>query len=131
MSGYEDIIHLKYEKSKKHPHMSIYNRAAQFSPFVALTGYEDQIEEQGRITNVRAFLDEDKKQELDFKFNEIMQKPHQKIRVKYFVEDVIKAGGQYVQYEGKIKKFDFITQCLVMMDGTIIELENISELEII
>lgn len=129
MSGYEDIIGLKYEKSKKHPHMSRYNRAAQFSPFAALTGYEEQIDEQGRLTYDMLFLEEDKKQELDQKLADIMQREEKRIKVTYFVPDSNKSGGDYITYNGEIKKLDEITKCLIMKDETVIHIEDIKEIE--
>ncbi|MBR3808529.1 MAG: hypothetical protein IKJ15_09200, partial [Lachnospiraceae bacterium] len=65
---YDDIINLPHHKSQKHPHMDLYDRAAQFSPFAALTGFEAAIEETGRITEERVELDEDEKTRLDLSF---------------------------------------------------------------
>ena len=69
MNNYDDIINIKNYKSKKRPQMSIYNRSAQFSPFAALTGYEESIDEASRITLNKSTISQDDKKILDIKFN--------------------------------------------------------------
>ncbi len=65
MGNYDDIIHLPHHVSTKHPRMSALDRAAQFSPFAALTGHDSAIKETARLTDIKLELDEDKKEELD------------------------------------------------------------------
>ena len=71
---YDDIINMPHHTSSKHPQMSLYDRAAQFSPFAALTGFESAIEETGRITERRVELSEDEKEVLDLRFREIRER---------------------------------------------------------
>ena len=76
---YQDIINLPHHVSKTHPQMLLYDRAAQFSPFAALTGYEDAIRETARLTDNWVQLSEDKKQELDEKLRQLIDDCSQKI----------------------------------------------------
>ena len=91
---YEDIIGLPHHVSKVHPQMSIYDRAAQFSPFAALTGHEAAIQETARLTEEQAELNEDKKEELNEKLQELMAhaEEHLAVTVTYFKPDDRKEG---------------------------------------
>lgn len=110
---YDDIIHLPHHVSNVHPPMSLQNRAAQFSPFAALTGYEDQIREAARPTDTKMELSENMKELLDEKLQFIQEqletktraaRPH--ISVTYFQQDSQKEGGKYVTFSGTVKKID-------------------------
>ena len=94
---YEDIIGLLHHVSTVHPQMSIYDRAAQFSPFAALTGHEAAIRETARLTEEQAELNEDKKEELNEKLQELMAhaEEHPTVTVTYFKPDDRKEGGKY------------------------------------
>jgi len=129
--SYEDIIDMEHHRSDKHPHMSMLNRAAQFSPFAALTGFEDEISESGRLTSARITLDENKKSELDERLNAYVQRidTHPFISIRHFVEDEFKEGGRYVTTKGNLKKIDFISHAILMMDGTVINTEDVYEIE--
>lgn len=133
MGNYDDIIHLPHHVSTKHPQMSTLDRAAQFSPFAALTGHSAAIAETGRLTDTRHELDEDKKEELDQKLQIIKKHAAKKpeIAVTYFVPDDQKEGGSYQQVTGAIKKFDASFPKIIMQNGTIIPIKDIYEVEIL
>lgn len=128
---YEDIINLPHHRSKTHPQMAIGNRAAQFSPFAALSGYEDALEETGRLTDTRAVLEEDAKAALDEKLRMMQEKiaAHPQVTVKYFVPDERKEGGAYKSVSGSVKKIDGYGNVLVMEEGVKIPLGEIVEIE--
>ncbi|MDD3746936.1 MAG: hypothetical protein PHD70_10750 [Anaerostipes sp.] len=129
---YEDIIDLPHHVSKKHPQMSRKNRAAQFAPFAALTGYEDAILETGRLTDKKIELDEDARELLDIKLQMISSHLEEKrqIKITYFKEDERKDGGAYVTVEGFIKKISTIKRDIFLQDRTKIRMDDIIELEI-
>lgn len=131
MGKYDDIINLPHHESTKHPRMSALNRAAQFSPFAALTGHEAAILETARLTNARLELDEDKKEELDERMqiirDHISLEPD--VSITYFVPDSKKEGGSYLQVIGAVKKLDDIEHKILMQNGTIIPINDIYEIE--
>ena len=92
---YQDIINLPHHVSKTHPQMPLYDRAAQFSPFAALTGYEDAIRETARLTDNWVQLSEDKKQELDEKLRQLIadRERTESVTIIYFQPDDRKEGG--------------------------------------
>ncbi len=100
---YEDIVNLPHHVSGKHAPMPLDKRAAQFAPFAALTGYEDAISETARLTDELIFLPEEAADELGRKIAEAMEQ-RTEIVIRYFVPDSKKAGGQYVEAAGKVKK---------------------------
>ena len=116
---YDDIINLPHPTSKKHPRMSLYARAAQFSPFAALTGHEAAIKE----TEVIA--------ELNKKLYLIAETigTQQMVEITYFVPDTKKDGGAYITCSGCVKKIDKYKHTVVMTDQTIIPIEQISNIE--
>ena len=128
---YEDIIHLPHPTSKNHPRMSIQERAAQFSPFAALTGHAAAIAETARLTDRKIELDEDTRAELDRRqailLEHIDQQPE--ITVTWFAPDEKKDGGAYVTTTGRLKKIDQVERILILMDGTRIPLEDVADLE--
>ena len=128
MSEYDDIINHKPHVSPTHPPMPRIDRAAQFAPFAALTGYGDAIDETARITDVRPDLDEQQLAELNERLLQIMAKPDTVVCITYFVPDERKAGGRYEQAEGTIKKIDEIAKGIVTDCGERIPIENIVEL---
>lgn len=131
MGNYDDIIRLPHHVSTKHPRMSALDRAAQFSPFAALTGHGAAIAETGRLTDTRRELDEDKKEELDQKLQHIREHIAQKpeITVTYFVADSQKEGGSYQQMTGAVKSFDNSAHTMVMQNGAMIPIEDIYDVE--
>ena len=132
MSGkYDDMLSLPHPTSRKYPRMSAMDRAAQFSPFAALTGYEETIEETGRLTEQPVELWEDARIELDRRQQFLLDHSHQspEIAVRYFCPDSRKEGGSYVTARGILKTVDPISQTMQLQDGTKIPLDAITNLE--
>ncbi len=132
MSGpYDDIIHLSHPTSKNRPRMSIHDRAAQFSPFAALSGHAAAIAETARLTDRKLELDEDTKAELDRRqailLEHISERPE--ITVTWFRPDERKEGGAYITTTGRLKKLDEAERILILTDDTRIPLEAVVSLE--
>ena len=132
MSGpYGDIIHLPHPTSKNRPRMSIHDRAAQFSPFAALSGHAAAIAETARLTDRKLELDEDTKAELDRRqailLEHISERPE--ITVTWFRPDERKEGGAYITTTGRLKKLDEAERILILTDDTRIPLEAVVSLE--
>ena len=127
---YDDIINLEHPKLK-HPRMSIYNRAAQFSPFAALTGYEDAVKETARLTDKKIIIDEETKVLLDTKLQYInsiiKEKPY--ITITYFIKDKLKNGGSYNTYSNNIKRIDNLKKEIVFLDNKKISISDIIDIE--
>ena len=128
---YNDIINLPHYQSEKRPHMSIHDRAAQFSPFAALTGHDEAIKETARLTDKKTELGETTKIILDEKFKFIMEHIYDQpeITVTYFIPDSLKSGGMYVDYTGCVKKYDYLNRILCFADNTEIKVDDIIEIE--
>lgn len=111
--------------------MPLYDRAAQFSPFAALTGYEDAIRETARLTDNWVQLSEDKKQELDKKLRQLIadRERTEFVTITYFQPDERKEGGSYVTVTGQIKKIDRYKQKMSLTDGTEISLKKIVDIK--
>lgn len=129
MDKYEDIINLPHPVSKKHPRMSLYDRAAQFSPFAALTGHNAAIIETARLTEKKIRQSEDAISILNEKLHIITENLGAEVTITYFLPDDRKEGGAYVRYTGAVKKIDRYVNSVVMTDGTVIPVEDISEIE--
>ena len=129
---YDDIIGLPHPTSTKHTRMPISERAAQFSPFAALTGYDAAVKETARLTDSRGELDEDEKAALDLKLHALADRVelYLKASITYFSADKKKAGGAYVTAVGPIKKVDDFKRVVVLTDGTQIPIEDIFEIEL-
>ena len=127
---YEDIIHLQHPTSANHPQMPIEDRAAQFSPFAALTGHEAAIKETARLTEEQVELDEDKQEELNEKLQTLIAyaTKHPTVSVTYFKPDDKKTGGEYVTATGIFQKFRDYERTIVLEDGTDIECDRIVEI---
>lgn len=131
MTGpYDDILHLPHPTSKRHPRMPIADRAAQFSPFAALTGHGAAIEETARVTDRRIELDEDAKEQLDQTLQLLLERIDEQpeITVTWFLPDKKKAGGQYHTATGKLKRIDSREGRLILTDGNQIPLEDLLEI---
>ena len=126
---YDDIIKLSHHISKKHPQMSMEERAAQFAPFAALVGYEDAVEETARITNKRIELNEEEKNALNIKLQmlkeQIRIQIYPNITIMYFVPDLKKDGGKYIKISGTVKKIDEYRQLIILDDKTEIFINEI------
>lgn len=132
MSGkYDDIINLPHPTSRKHPRMSAINRAAQFAPFAALTGYDAAVQEKGRLTDSRIELGETELAELDDRFQLIQEqiKEQPEIKITYFKPDEKKAGGAYVSQTGIVKRIDEYERIFHFMDGSKIPMDDVYQIE--
>ena len=127
---YADIINLPHHVSKMHPQMSMHQRAAQFSPFAALVGFEDVIDETVRQTDSKRELDEMEKEELDRKLcvieTHLAEKPV--VEIEYFIPDASKAGGEYVFKLCVVKKIQAVQKMLILDDGSKIPIEDIADI---
>lgn len=133
MSGkYDDIINLPHHVSPTRPQMSMIDRAAQFSPFQALTGYEDAILETGRLTDARAELTEDELDALNAKYQLLMDTIGTGIEVSitYFKQDDRKAGGAYLTERDVVKKVDTYNRRILMRNGTCIPMDDIFDIDL-
>ena len=132
MNGpYDDIIDLPHYVSVKHPHMPMIDRAAQFSPFAALTGYDAAIKETARLTGERLDLDDCEKAALNNKLqlllNRIAERPY--VSITYFQPDKRKDGGEYVITSGSIKRINRYERTLLMDNGVKIVIEDIIDIQ--
>jgi hypothetical protein len=133
MSGkYDDIIGLPHHVSDKHPRMSSADRAAQFSPYAALTGFGAVISETGRLTEEAPELDDCEKEKLDGSLRILREQPEKRscVAVTYFRPDERKSGGAYITVTGAVKKIDEYERLLLMSDGEKIPVDAIAALEI-
>lgn len=124
---YDDIIDLPRPVCQRASRMTNYDRAAQFSPFAALTGFEAAIAESGRLTDTRIELDENEKEQLNTVLQEIQERLSQQpaVQATYFVYDELKYGGTYLTVQGKVKKIDGYSQSLMFTDGRTIPIREI------
>lgn len=126
---YSDIIDLPHHVSEKHPQMSLYDRAAQFSPFAALTGYDAAIEETGRFTEERAMLDEMRKKELDEKLKAIINDSSgTPVSISFFAPDSKKEGGSYREISSKTIRIDTYKREIRTIEGTRIPFDDIVDI---
>ena len=128
MGAYDDIIHLPHPTSVRHPRMPMIDRAAQFTPFQALTGYGEAIQETSRLTGEKVELTEDEKAVLDEKLR-LLADTGNEAAFTYFQPDGKKSGGAYVTVLGAIKKLNPLEGRLVLADGAAIPIDDILEIE--
>ena len=128
---YDDIINLPHHVSKKHPQMSLHDRAAQFSPFAALTGHKAAINETARLTDEKQILSEDVIAKLNDQLNLIKENISSNpiVTITYFVPDDRKSGGAYISNTGVVKKINEYNHTVVLTDKTVIPIEQISEIQ--
>lgn len=132
MTGdYEDIIHLPHHVSSRRPQMPMSDRAAQFSPFAALTGYDDAIRETGRLTEQKLEPDEETLELLNQKIRLLREhlREHPEVRFTYFRPDSCKEGGAYLTKSGTIQKIQLCERIVVLGDGTLIPMDDILDME--
>ena len=128
MTEYDDIIDLPRPKSKHEP-MPMSDRAAQFSPFAALTGYSDAIDETARLTDRRIELSEEESAELDYKQQYLATLDAPTVTVTYFVPDERKSGGAYVTHTGVLKRVDEVESMVVFKDGLRVPLDEVMDIK--
>lgn len=127
---YADIIDLDHHVSKKRTPMVRPDRAAKFSPFAALTGYDDLILESERVTEKESDLDEDVKAALNEKLVWLLrQDTPPEADFAYFVPDGKKAGGAYVTVSGRIIKYDALSGSITLDGGKVLPIRDISRIE--
>ena len=128
---YDDIINLPHHVSKKHPQMSLHDRAAQFSPFAALTGHKAAINETARLTAEKQILSEDVIAKLNEQLNLIKENisTNPIVTITYFVPDDRKSGGAYISNTGVVKKINEYNHTVILTDKTVIPIEQISEMQ--
>lgn len=128
---YDDIIDLPHHVSKSHPQMSMYNRAAQFAPFAALTGHNAAITEAARLTESEQELSESDAEVLNRKLAFILQhiEDYIPVEIVYFEPDGKKAGGSYRTKAGFIKESDPMAGTLEMDDGSLIPIRHIRDIK--
>ena len=128
---YDDIIHLPHPEPTTRPRMAMENRAAQFSPFAALTDYDAATREEARLVDMKQELSEDMIDMIDAKLAIIEQhiKEQPNIAVTYFLPDDKKAGGRYVTVSGNIRKLDGIGHQIIMADGTSTPIDDVRFIE--
>lgn len=128
---YDDIIRLPHHVSDRHPQMPSLDRAAQFSPFAALTGYDTAIKETERLTEEWNEPDENRKEMLDEQLQMIREHLSSKpeITFTYFKPDEKKNGGAYLTVTGKVKKINEYGRLIMMEDGTVLPIENLFSIE--
>ena len=133
MGKYDDIINLPHHVSVTHPHMPMLDRAAQFMPFRALTGYEDAVQETARLTEEKPELTEDEKALLDVRLQNLAEgiAGQPGVTLTYFQPDQKKAGGAYVSVTGRLKKIDDAAGVLILTGGERILIEDILDIQII
>lgn len=124
---YDDIIDLPHPVSERHPRMPMSDRAAQFAPFQALTGYGEAIRETARLTDQKIELTEEEKLLLDEKLRELAEAIPERPMAEftYFQPDFKKDGGAYVTVTGAVKKMDNLERFVLLDDGTMIPIEDI------
>ena len=128
---YGDIINLPYKKSKKYKHMSQKDRAAQFAPFAALTGYDSAIKETGRLTDEKIELDEEALTALNMRYQLLIDALDEEpeVEITYFKPDERKAGGEYVAVIGAVKKVDDFERLITMQDGMKISMDDVLSID--
>lgn len=128
---YAEIINLPHHTSSTRPHMTMYDRAAQFSPFAALTGHSEALDETSRLTDVFVEPDEDEKRMLDKKIHMLLYRISEKteMSITYFMQDEKKDGGAYVTVTGYLKKLNTLNREIVMSGGEIIPVDCVCDIQ--
>ena len=132
MNGkYDEIMGLPHHISKTRPQMPMSDRAAQFAPFAALTGYDAAIKETGRLTDERIELDVEALSALDMKYQLLMEALDEapEVTITYFQPDERKAGGKYITATGALKKVDDFERRITMQDGTKIPMDDVISID--
>lgn len=129
---YDDILNMPHHVSSSRPHMSMHDRAAQFSPFAALVGYDAAVKETARLTDEKQELTADKIADLNQKIAFLTEHADErpKVNIEYFIPDEKKSGGKYVTLSGNFRRIDEYNHNMVFVSGEEIPLNNIFEIEL-
>lgn len=132
MESYEDIINFPHFEPKYHPRMDAYSRAAQFAPFKALIGYEDDIKETSILTDKKIEISEDKKKQMNENLFFLKENIKEKwiVTLTYFVPDSKKEGGIYQEYEGIIKAINETNHTLIFTSGKKIQFDDVYQIHL-
>lgn len=132
MDKYDDIINLPHYEPKYHPRMSKYKRSAQFAPFAALVGYDEQVQECSRLTDKRLEIDDELKEKINNKLNKINEliKNSPEVEITYFIPDEKKDGGKYITEKGNVKRIDYINRFIKLTDNKKIILDDLIDIKI-
>lgn len=124
---YDDLLDLPHPVSQRHPHMSAHDRAAQFSPFAALTGHSAAMEETARLTDQKLEPSEIQLEELNANLSALQARIREKpaVQITYFMPDARKSGGEYLTVYARVRRVDEGAQTLILMDDTRIPLDDI------
>ena len=132
MGKYDDIIGLEHHVSDVYMPMPVQDRAAQFSPFAALTGYEESVQETARLTDEWREPDETVKAQLDEKISQILERDDKaEVCITHFCPDQMKSGGAYVKKRGVINKINMYNRNIEMADGTRIEIDKVIDIQLL
>ena len=128
---YDSIMNFPHHVSRTRLQMPMSDRAAQFAPFAALTGYDSAIKETGRLTDERIELDEEALTALDMKYQLLMDAINEapKVTITYFQPDERKAGGKYITATGAVKKVDDFERRITMQDGSKIPMDDVLSID--
>lgn len=128
---YKDILELPHHVSTERKQMSLYDRAAQFAPFAALTGFDEDVEETERITDKMTEISEDRLVRMNERLNILMEriKEQPEVVLTVFEEDDKKAGGSYKRIKGRLKRYDETERILYFTDGNTISLDMVTDIE--
>ena len=128
---YADIINLPHHELTTRQRMPLINRAASFSPFAALTGYDETVKETARLTDAKVELDEGTKEVLNDKLRLAVDQAemHPEVSITYFLPDKKKAGGAYITTKAVIKRMDEYDRVVVLTDKSTIPIDDIAEIE--
>ncbi len=128
MTGkYDDIIDLPHHVSEGRPHLSMAQRAAQFSPFAALSGFDAEVKEAGRLTAEKICLSDEEKEEIGRRLRDCS--PDDRLLLTVFIPDALKDGGEYALVEGSVKEVDPLERTVVLTDGQKIPLDDLMGVE--
>lgn len=129
---YDEIINLSHYEPKYHKRMSKSQRAAQFSPFSALTGYDEMVKEIERLTKDKIIISDDEINVINEKLNYLIQNKmlDSYVSITYFVKDLKKDGGKYYKYNGKIKKIDNMNKKITLNTLEKVSIDDIINIEL-
>ncbi len=132
MEKYDDIINMIYPTPRTRKKMTMAERAAQFSAFAALSGYDEAIDETARLTEPKAILSEDEQNEIGIKIAHLKDSlsSHPSVRITFFVPDALKTGGKYVTREGYVQKVREFEKTILLSGGEEISFDDILLLDV-